>query len=101
MPDYLFLMHDDAPARSVEEGEEDWDGYVRRLQASGNFHGGSAIGGGLCVRKDGGVPPITAHLAGYIRVTARDLRHAEALLRDNPVFENGGTVEIRELPRTD
>jgi hypothetical protein len=101
MPDYLFLMHDDAPARDGEESEEDWDGYVRRLQGSGNFQGGSAIGDGLCVRKTGAIPPIAAHLSGYIRVTARDLQHAEALLCGNPVFENGGTVEIRELPRTD
>jgi hypothetical protein len=77
------------------------DPYIRRLQASGNFEGGSAIGDGICRRKAGEVPAITAHLPGYIRVSARDLAHAETLLSGNPVFERGGTVEIRELPRTD
>jgi hypothetical protein len=31
---------------------------------------------------------------------ARDLAHARSLLPGNPVYEAGGTVEIRELPRT-
>jgi hypothetical protein len=29
------------------------------------------------------------------------LMHARALLPGNPVFEAGGKVEMRELPRTD
>jgi len=63
------------------------------------FEGGSAIGGGVCERKHGAAPPITAHLTGYIRVKAKDLAEARTLLAGNPVFETGGTVEIRELPR--
>ena len=43
---------------------------------------------------------LTAHLGGFIRVEAESLADAEALLAGNPVFENGGTVEIRELPKT-
>jgi hypothetical protein len=37
-------------------------------------------------------------LAGYIRVRADNLDEAKSLLAGNPVFEAGGTVEIRELP---
>jgi hypothetical protein len=43
---------------------------------------------------------VTEHLAGYIRVTADSLDAARSLLAGNPHFEAGGTVEIRELPRT-
>jgi len=100
MPDYIFLMHDDAPVPPDEESRNDWSGYIRRLQASGNFQGGSAIGGGVCMRKAGVVPTIAGHLSGFIRVSANDLEHARMLLLGNPVFESGGTVEIRELPRT-
>jgi hypothetical protein len=39
-------------------------------------------------------------LSGYIRISAGDLDEARGLLAGNPVFEAGGTVEIRELPRT-
>lgn len=35
----------------------------------------------------------------YIRVKAGSLTDARALVVGNPVFEAGGTVEIRELPR--
>jgi hypothetical protein len=96
MPSYIFFMHDDV----LDEGN-DWGPYLTKLKASGFFEGGSAIGDGVCVRKSGQLPSLTAHLAGYIRVKADDLNHAESMLAGNPHFESGGTVEIRELPRTD
>jgi hypothetical protein len=71
------------------------------LQAAGNFQGGSAIGAGVCARKSGVPPSITGHLSGFIRVSAGSLDAARTLLAGNPVFEAGGTVEIRELPPTD
>jgi hypothetical protein len=97
MTDYIFLMHDDSA-----NNDEDWGPYLRKLQQGGVFQGGSAIGDGVCARKGGGSPaPVTVHLAGYIRVTADSLDQARLLLAGNPVFETDGTVEIRELPRTD
>jgi hypothetical protein len=56
-------------------------------------------GAGVCRRKSGAAPPITARIGGYIRVEAESLAEVEALLAGNPVFENGGTVELRELPK--
>jgi hypothetical protein len=94
MPDYILFMHDDAAP-----GAQDWESYFARLRTSGTFHGGSAIGSGVCVRKDGASPPVTAHLSGYIRITAHNLADARTFLEGNPVYEAGGTVEIRELPR--
>jgi hypothetical protein len=44
-------------------------------------------------------PEITGHLSGYVRIQAESLSHAKTLVQGNPVFEAGGTVEIRELPR--
>lgn len=38
-------------------------------------------------------------MAGYLKVQAESLEEARAFLAGNPVFEAGGTVEIRELPR--
>ena len=96
MPDYIFLMHDDSGA-----DEASWERYLGKLRQRGAFQGGSAIGDGVCARKTGAVPAITAHLAGYIRVTAENLVAAKSLLAGNPVYEAGGTVEIRELPRGD
>jgi hypothetical protein len=97
MPDFIFLMHNDAP----DEREADWDAYLGRLGAAGHLRGGSAMGGGVCARKDGAVRPLTAHLSGFIRVEAAGLEEAKRLLEGNPVYEAGGTVEVRQLPRTD
>jgi len=96
MPAYLFLMHDDSVA-----DEQPWEPYLDELRQSGAFEGGSAIGEGVCVRKAGVAPGVTAHLAGFIRVNAENLAAAKSLLPGNPVYEAGGTVEIRELPRGD
>jgi hypothetical protein len=94
MADFIFLHHDDA-----EHEVEDWGPYLSRLRESGVFQGGSAIGEGACFRKSGPPPEPTAHVGGYIRVLAEDLKRARALLPGNPVYEGGGTVEIRKLPR--
>lgn len=95
MRDYIFLMHDDAPGGA----RLDWDPYLTRLREAGVFQGGSAIGEGACVKKSGSAPEPTAHISGFVRISARDLDHARSLLAGNPVFEAGGTVEIRELAR--
>ena len=100
MPDYLFLMHNDARDTGIAGGA-DWGLYIGALQASGHFQGGSAIGDGICVRKAGAAPEMTGGLSGFIRVGADSLEHARTLLIGNPVFEAGGTVEIRELPQSD
>jgi len=96
VPQYILLMHDDAAA-----DESDWEPYLRLLKERGCFEGGSALGGGICVRKSGTPGSLTGHLAGFIRVNADSLDQAKSLLAGNPVFEAGGTVEIRTLPRTD
>jgi len=96
MPDYLMLMHND-PVRSASDN--DWETYIQALVKSGTFRGGSAIGSGVCRRKSGTAPPITTQIGGYTRLEAGNLAEVEALLAGNPVFENGGTVELRELPK--
>ena len=96
MADYVLFMHDDAAA----DDPSDWNSYLQTLKQNGAFEGGSEIGGGICVRKGGAAPDITNHLVGFIRVTAATIDDAKSLLAGNPHFEAGGTVEIRELPRT-
>ena len=98
MAEFLLLMHGDATA---PESDEAWGTYFRKLHTSGAFRGGSAIGAGAAFRKVGTAATVSAHLAGYIQVEAIDLADARVWLEGNPVFEAGGTVEIRELPEDD
>ena len=95
MPDYIFLMHDDSIADDAA-----WEPYLTALRQRGAFQGGSAIGDGACLRRQG-QPAAMTRVSGFIRVGAETLDQAKALLTGNPVYEAGGTVEIRELPRTD
>jgi hypothetical protein len=97
MADYLFLMHtlpDGAP-------ELPWDDYIAALTTSGHMRGGSMIGDGACISKSGVTENIAAHINGYIKIEAKNFEQAVGLLKGNPIFEAGGTIEIRELPLSD
>ncbi len=97
MRDFILLMHDDATGALSPDM---WTPYLASLQARGIFDGGSAIGVGETFRKQATPGPVSDHLGGYIRVRAESLEAASAYLAGNPVYESGGTVEIRELPRS-
>jgi hypothetical protein len=94
VPDYILLMHSDGAA----EPEAKWEAYTAKLNALGVFRGGSSIGTGATLRKEGTPGPLAAHLAGFIRVEAPSLEAALKLVEGNPAFESGATVEVRELP---
>ncbi len=97
MNDYIFLMHNDALG---SDNGDAWAAYLAKLRQTGAFQGGSAIGDGACISKSGTTSNVTAKLSGYILVQAESLAHARELVNGNPVFEAGGTVEIRALPKT-
>ena len=96
MRDFMVLMHNDkASAPSADM----WAAYFSSLRRRGVFDGGSAIGVGDSFRKQSEPGRASGHISGYIRVRAERLAEAAQLLVGNPVFECGGTVKIRELPR--
>ena len=99
MNGYIFFMHDDAP-REDRHQDHKWNDYFAKLRGAGAFEGGSAIGDGICASKSSMPPAVTRQISGYIRVRAEDLNAARELVIGNPVYEAGGTVEIRELPST-
>lgn len=96
MKDFIFFLHDDAIS---PEDDTLWDAYFVRLHASGQFDGGSSIGSGGRYRKGGAGWLAALPLVGFLRIRAESLAEAETFLTGNPVYEAGGTVEIRELPR--
>ena len=96
MAAFIILMHGDAPRQSDPAA---WDAYFRRLRDLGVFDGGSAVGAGATHRQGADPAPVSEQITGYIRVRADSLEQARALIEGNPVFDAGGTVEIRALPR--
>lgn len=99
MNDYILLMHSDCTDLVVANDSVAWEHYFTLLHKSGLFDGGSEIGKGLTFRKAGQPGASCDQLSGYIRLRASSLEHAQSFLSGNPVYEAGGTVEIRELPR--
>lgn len=79
------------------EAPDAWEAYIARLIGLGTFAGGSSIGEGRAVRKASVPGPESAHLAGFLWVTADSLEQALGLVQGNPTYEAGGTVEVREL----
>lgn len=101
MNEYILFMHDDAIDRGAAEDGARWGRYLQRLRADGHFDGGSSIGPGVCCRA--GSPDRVAPLGptGYLRLRAPSLAEVRQYLSGNPVYDAGGTVEIRELPKDD
>lgn len=101
MNEYILFMHADAPDTQAADDPERWAQYLARLRGTGQFDGGSAIGVGERVRKHQPGQATTGGPSGFIRVRAASLQAAkEQFLAGNPVYEAGGTVDVRELPRT-
>jgi hypothetical protein len=96
MPEYILFMHDDV----VADDPDAWASYLGKLKGMGVFEGGSEIGDGRCFRKRGAPRQITTHLSGYIRINVPTIDEVASLLNDNPHYQAGGTVEIRELPKS-
>lgn len=100
MREYMLLMHDDSREDSSGERDAVWGRYLEGLSKSGRFLGGSAIGQGESFALSGTPKAVTSHIRGYLVVRAESIEVARRFLAGNPVYEAGGTVEIRELPRS-
>ena len=94
MNEYIFLMFGDGADATMADDGALWDAYITRLQASGQFDGGSAIGAGLRCSKGSGAqpaPPPSAVLAFHSEVV---IERAEA--RTITRFDGDRWQQIRE-----
>jgi hypothetical protein len=96
MNSYLVLIQNNA---ITAPSEADWERFFTAAQKTGWFQGGSALGRRTSVGNPDTLTS-TAHLAGYMRFDAPDHGQLLDLLKDHPVVQHGGTVELCELPKT-
>ncbi len=97
MDEFILFMHDDATDPALADSGEAWAAYLRRLRESGCFDGGSSVGPGIACRKGRDDAAARTPINGFLRIHCDDLATARALLDENPVYEAGGTVEVRAL----
>jgi hypothetical protein len=99
MNEYILFMYHDVKDVDIANDSERWAKYMATLGASGQFDGGSSIGAGVRFKAGHEILPADTHISGYIRIRAASPEAAACFLEGNPVFEAGGTVEVRELPK--
>jgi hypothetical protein len=110
MTDYLFLFRggDAAMAKmSPEELQQNmgkWIGWIEDLSKKGIFKAGEPLDGkGKVIQgkkqvvTDGPYAESKDLVGGYLIVQAADLAKATEIARGCPIFENNGSVEIREI----
>jgi hypothetical protein len=97
MPEFIVFMYNDVVDRGIANDGQKWSAYLARLKATGRFSGGSSIGRGSKFKKGSQQSPSELSIEGFLRIEATNAAEAQAVLEDNPNYEAGGTVEIREL----
>jgi D-arabinose 1-dehydrogenase-like Zn-dependent alcohol dehydrogenase len=96
MTQYILLIQGNAKSKSTTE---DWDQFFTAARQSGSFEGGSAIGK-RAVLGDTQSAKSSEHIVGYMRFDSEDKQKLLDLLKRHPVVMHGGSVELREMPKS-
>ncbi len=88
MSEYMMLMKGTG-------NNDDWQAYIDKLIESGRFRGGSILGNGKCVSKQGADRDCT--VTGFMRFEADNIDQIKELLADNPDYESGSEIEILKI----
>jgi hypothetical protein len=103
---FLYVFRGGAdPNRSPDEMQRNmqkWATWMEVFAKEGRLRGGDPLefGGKVVAGKgktvtDGPYAEAKDVVGGYLLITARDLGHATELARGCPIFEDGGSVEVR------
>lgn len=110
MASYLYLFRGgDVPGRSPEEMQahmQRWRGWIAELAKAERFKGGEPLepGGKVMagtkrVVTDGPYAEAKDVVGGYLLVEADNLGVATELAAGCPIFDAGGSVEVRPIVR--
>jgi hypothetical protein len=105
---YLFRGRDRSGSpEQLQKHFEKWVAWFKELEDKGYLkspgnglgEGGKVLKGKQKILIDGPYAEAKDVVAGYIVVEAEDLEHAVGISRDCPIFEVGGSVEVRPVER--
>ena len=94
--EYIVFIHNNSVSESTEE---QWNAFFSIANESGLFKGGSEIRNRFQIGKKN-VRPITDSVGGYMRFDSESKEALIELLNKIPGVENGGTIEVCEMPRS-
>lgn len=110
MKEFMYLFRGGDAQRAQQSPAEmqahmqKWGVWMKELEESGHLVAGLPLNNqGKVVKKSGSVitdGPFTEGkeiVGGYLIVKAKDLNHAVELSKRCPIFEHGGTTEVREI----
>jgi hypothetical protein len=109
MSDYLFLFRSPSSSARLSPEEmqrslEKWGNWIQGLAKAGTFKGGEPLEeGGKVVTgtrrlvTDGPFAESKEIVGGYLIVTAKNVDEATEISKGCPIFEEGGSVEVRAI----
>lgn len=108
---YLFRggnVSPNASPEAMQQNMQKWMNWMKDLTDKGRFIGGqplqmsgTVIKGAEMTRTDGPFAEGKEVVGGYLLVHADDMADAVLLSKECPVYEHGGSVEVREIQKMD
>jgi hypothetical protein len=112
---YLYRMTETARDRAIgspdqaQQNMQKWMAWMRDLDAKGHLkdrgqpleRSGKVVRGPQKTVTDGPFTEAKDLVGGFTLVEARDIDHAVELSRGCPIFDNGGSVEVRPVMKMD
>ena len=94
--EFILFIHKNTDRTPTKE---QWESFFNAANNSGIFLGGSEISSQIRKGKKV-VPTITGSIGGFMRFEAENEYLVLELLEKHPVFLQGGTLELCEMPKT-
>lgn len=94
--EYILFIHNNTDIKATPE---QWDEFFIAAKDSGTFQGGSEISNQYQIGNKS-VSRITNNIVGVMRFESNDKNKILALLEKHPVYLQGGTLELCEMPKT-
>ena len=93
--EYILFIHNN---NDVITTEDQWNSFFIEAKKSGVFQDGSEISNQYQVGKKE-VKKITDSIGGFMRFESENKNKILSLLEKHPVFIQGGTLELCEMPK--
>ena len=107
MAEFIYLFRGGMPESSPEQMQQQmqkWRVWIEELGKKGNYkagdpldRGGKVVSGKQKVVTDGPYAEAKDVVGGYLMVVAETLATAAELAKSCPIFETGGSVEVRPV----